>query len=542
MVIAMSKEDIQVSRIIFFLRVISLLVTSGYFLISQSKRISVVSLIVVMFLAIFNILLYVMYLSVQQNPTRKKIIICVEFIGNLVIIFLSGGFYSPFVWYFISTMMLAMFELKFSIVICMALFYFITLILGSLNQGKQGPDFERQVFFNVCFGYLIIVVMMLGVVRYIVLSNQRRVKIAEQNEKLRLVQEQLEFIIKSGIQIYETMDIFTADGIDDISKQILMHFKKLTECKSCALLVLDHEDIKVSNMGLEDRILKEVSKTDIFLENRDFLRKITRWGKDYDIFKVQYSNRTVAVILYEKGEKIPYSKEIELFLKLVGVIIKRSDYDSLGEKLIISEEQNRIANEIHDTVLQKLFAVSCSIFRIKKRLLEDKISQESIEVELDRIRESIDHTMVELREAVYGMSWQKNGEDVFIKRINQYIQEVSMLHHIEIDSQITGSTMWLLIHQKTTLYRIICECVNNSIRHGQATYIKVILKMTHRNSKVLIYDNGLGYQLKDDKNSENGGIGLHNLHLAVEVQNGRIKLNSTRKRGTSVLITLPTSK
>ena len=53
-------------------------------------------------------------------------------------------------------------------------------------------------------------------------------------------------------------------------------------------------------------------------------------------------------------------------------------------RLLISEEQNRIANEIHDRVLQRLFSISCGIYSINQN--GKNLNSEQLSLELDVIR------------------------------------------------------------------------------------------------------------------------------------------------------------
>ena len=80
---------------------------------------------------------------------------------------------------------------------------------------------------------------------------------------------------------------------------------------------------------------------------------------------------------------------------MISVAFDRFYFEEVNERLLISEEQNRIANEIHDSVLQRLFSMSCGIFSLIKKL--NKYSLEEMERELNYIRETTDKVMKDLR-------------------------------------------------------------------------------------------------------------------------------------------------
>ena len=207
--------------------------------------------------------------------------------------------------------------------------------------------------------------------------------------------------------------------------------------------------------------------------------------------------------------------------------------EEVAKDCIISEEQNRIANEIHDTVLQKLFAIACNLYLLSEK--QNMLSKEAKE-ELRYIGTTVESTMRELREAIYGLRWNVDGNDVFLSKLTTYLDELEQLSGAVIKLEVDGETQFMTVHQKTALYRIICEAANNSIRHGHATEVKIQMQLDDASINATIQDNGQGMpQTQLPKH----GQGLKNMHRLVNLLRGELSIDSEIEKGTAIRFSVP---
>ena len=202
------------------------------------------------------------------------------------------------------------------------------------------------------------------------------------------------------------------------------------------------------------------------------------------------------------------------------------------ERFVSVEEQNRIANEIHDTVIQKLFGIACRML-----LLEGKIkNRENYVEEINILRTSIESTMTELRESIYGKRF-KDNLNTFIHTTYAYMEEVDRLNEVSIDIDLDEQADYIAIAQKIALYRVICEAVNNAIKHGQAKNIDVRLKLTDNSIELTVEDDGSGFS-KDDKDFREGN-GLRNMRSIAVLLKGFLSIVQRDKSGVRVRLSLP---
>jgi signal transduction histidine kinase len=228
---------------------------------------------------------------------------------------------------------------------------------------------------------------------------------------------------------------------------------------------------------------------------------------------------------------------LPVFMQIAGIVLKKLEFDDMEEQLLISEEQNRIANEIHDIVLQKLFAISCRLYVLSSS--DKKYSIDDVREELSGIKKSIDITMKDLREAIYGLSWEKQGEDTFKNKLLRYTEEIRQLQGIEAYTIIEGDTQKIRPNQKHGMYRMICEAMNNAVRHGNAKHISVQIIIEDSLTKIRIFDDGKGFDYDEYIQREEKGLGLNNIYRIIELLNGHIEINTKISGGTEITMTIP---
>ena len=90
--------------------------------------------------------------------------------------------------------------------------------------------------------------------------------------------------------------------------------------------------------------------------------------------------RLYGILCIEKSDSEDFNnldnrEQMRVFTELCASVLEKFDLEVVKNRLIISDEQNRIANEIHDGVLQQLFSISCGMFSLSKRLPQTDYGQ-----------------------------------------------------------------------------------------------------------------------------------------------------------------------
>jgi len=101
---------------------------------------------------------------------------------------------------------------------------------------------------------------------------------------------------------------------------------------------------------------------------------------------------------------------------------------------------------------------------------------------------------------------------------------------------IEGHEEFIQGNKKLIIFRIIQECLNNCLKHAQATELSVNFFYNETDLIIAVKDNGIGFQ---ELNQEIKGIGLQNIINRASLIQGKAVIDSVVSKGTTITITLP---
>jgi NarL family two-component system sensor histidine kinase LiaS len=201
---------------------------------------------------------------------------------------------------------------------------------------------------------------------------------------------------------------------------------------------------------------------------------------------------------------------------------------------IISQERNRLARELHDSVSQQLFAASMMMSAIN----ETKEHSDDVETkQLKMVEAMIHQSQLEMRAlllhlrpvALKNKSLQEGIEELLI----ELSQKVSMDIHWKVESFPLDKGV------EDHLFRILQESVSNTLRHAKAARLDVLL--IKRDDRVImrVVDDGVGFQTDETKA---GSYGMQNMHERALEVGGTLKIVSVKNKGTRLEVKVPLVK
>ncbi|RYY17298.1 MAG: hypothetical protein EOO04_25630 [Chitinophagaceae bacterium] len=115
--------------------------------------------------------------------------------------------------------------------------------------------------------------------------------------------------------------------------------------------------------------------------------------------------------------------------------------------------------------------------------------------------------------------------------------EISRVNH---DNFVTGNLevntiLHLESSEQIILFRIVQEALQNAVKHSDGTSIKILVEQIQDVYKILIEDNGKGFEISE----KDMGMGLANMKYRTHLLNGSIEWRSQAGEGTSVTLILP---
>jgi signal transduction histidine kinase len=543
------KGKLEESKILFIYRYISLLITSIFYLLNQPEHTIGRKIIIIGCLSVAAIILSYLYLIFENSTSVINKLLLIETLGNSVLLIPSGGISSPFIWYTLNTILISSVFLNYKYCLINILSYICiitTIIYFSTEIRVDYLNLIRNES-SLILSLIMIIAAIQVLAIYVKKTKEKSKSLEEVNKQLESANLTIMDSIDHIKALYQSINILTNQGNKEgIIKLLFDNVKKITKTNLVFYYDMTEEIYKMISDGdssivnaIAERILSEVKN---LLDSKEPV-EISLYSKRFILMKVESNYSEYGILGFESNndkESIIYKDnlyQIEFLSELISFAFERFYLEEISDRLLISEEQNRIANEIHDSVLQRLFSMSCGIFALMKKV--EKISSSEIENELDSIRSTTDSVMKELREKIYGLSWKRFGLNSFKSNINKYIEEIKRYNDINIPFYIKGNEELLSISQKKAFYRMICEGVGNAVRHGKPNNIDISLEIEKESVELNIIDDGVGFDLSKLKTQETKGLGIQNLYQLTEFLNGDIKIISARGKGTRIEVDVP---
>ncbi len=240
------------------------------------------------------------------------------------------------------------------------------------------------------------------------------------------------------------------------------------------------------------------------------------------------------VVANQRG-RTPFAGEslkvVELFATQAAVALEYARLREELQRLAVLEDRERIAKELHDGVIQALFAVGMTL-----QATEGQVDDpEAVRARLAGAVESIDSAIRDLRNYIFGLRpgiLADRQLDQALRQLAEEFQEKSdIITVVDIDARIAAQ----FGNASTQLVQIAREALSNVARHAQASTCRLSLVQRGGQGVLEIDDDGRGFELAHDRR----GQGLRNMRERADAIGGKFAVESSLAEGTTVRVALP---
>jgi len=543
------NNNTEYSRILFIYRYSSFIVTSVFFMLNNSDLTAGKNGFIVCCIGLSAVIINYLYTS---NLDRKNIVLFLLFIEtvfNVIILIPSGGIESPYIWYSLNTILISSITQK-RIICWLNLFIYLfgsTGVFYALLKPYEPFVMVLQKESNLLLS-LILITAALNILTFYYKQTMKKNKVLEEaNKNLVLANNKIKESMDYIMELYQAVHLLTTQqDKENLIGLIIEYTKKITKLNEVFFIRNDDSDGNEAGSdklrqdkqsGIRTKLLESLDKAGL----QDIPEQLKIDDKILVIAPVKCHCRLYGIIVADASNAEDRGMSIReqlTFISELGTIsLEKFELEQINKDLLINEEQNRIANEIHDEILQKLFVISSGIYNLTRQL--KKMNAKKMEAELSMIRTSVNNTMSELRSIIYGYSWKKQGYSNFLADISGFVESVKKYHGIDISFELRGDQELLSLDQKKALYRIISEGIGNAIRHGNARQIFVTLIIGNQYTLLEISDNGMGFNISDIEDQNKMGMGIKNICILTRSLQGNIQINSEPGHGTVISIKIP---
>ncbi len=221
---------------------------------------------------------------------------------------------------------------------------------------------------------------------------------------------------------------------------------------------------------------------------------------------------------------------METFADQAAVALEYARAQREIQRLAILEDRERIAKELHDGVIQALFAVGMGLqgtaVLSKDPELEERI--EGAVVELDRVIRDLRNYIFGLRPGILA---DRQLDQALRHLAHDFEEKSGVVTIVEVNGDVAAE----LSARAPEVIQMVREALSNVGRHAEATTCRVSLRPDGTGAVLEIDDDGKGF----DPDSAPKGDGLDNLRNRAEALGGKASVESSPAEGTTVRIAFP---
>jgi PAS domain S-box-containing protein len=202
------------------------------------------------------------------------------------------------------------------------------------------------------------------------------------------------------------------------------------------------------------------------------------------------------------------------------------------------QERERISQDLHDGILQSLYAVGLGLEGCKPLLKEQpELVATKFMATFDQTIGQLNHVMGEVRNFIAGLESHVIQGGEFPTALRTMVQTMSSSSRVKCQVRIDeAAARRLSTEQALHIINIVREGLSNALRHSQAARIVVSLRELVRTVRLSIRDDGIGF---NTRSAQGVGHGLGNMAARAQKVRGSFTLQSKPWKGTKILLDLP---
>jgi len=226
---------------------------------------------------------------------------------------------------------------------------------------------------------------------------------------------------------------------------------------------------------------------------------------------------------------------VERFALHAGIAIENARLHEEIQRLAIVEERQRISQDLHDSIIQGLYAISLSLEDLPDIITEDPTEGAA---RADRAIDSIHGTIRDIRNFIMGLQPELLEDADLASGIETLAAEFRANTMVDLELRLDLGTQPIERDLAMQFLAITREALSNIARHSGATRASLVLSRENGSLRLAISDNGRGFDPQSSRS--NSQRGLTNLHSRAASVDGSLTVVSEPGAGTTIEAVLPT--
>jgi signal transduction histidine kinase len=216
---------------------------------------------------------------------------------------------------------------------------------------------------------------------------------------------------------------------------------------------------------------------------------------------------------------------------------RKQEEERVRQENVRLEERTRIAQELHDTLLQNFLSASMQLGATVNGVACDS----PVKGRLDRILQLMEQGIEDGRKALQGLRLPDSVPLDLVQAFSGMQRELAVPADVEFRVTVIGEKRPLHLAIQHEIYRIGREALINAFRHSRATRVEVELEYADSELRMRVRDNGCGVDPRMLDAGRDGHWGLAGMRERAAKISGLLKIYSNASAGTEVELSIPSS-
>ncbi len=218
-----------------------------------------------------------------------------------------------------------------------------------------------------------------------------------------------------------------------------------------------------------------------------------------------------------------------------GTAIENVRLNYQGRRLAVLEERERIGMDLHDGIIQSIYAVGLTLEHARLLLNEDK---QQARKRIDQAVADLNSTIRDIRTYILDLRPRQLHEENLMDGIQRLVTEFRANTQVEVTLRGSHDGLSKLADANAiALFHICQETLANVAKHAHATHVTIVLWTTADRALLEVSDDGRGFDAQ--KMNLSIGHGISNIQTRAHNVGGDVEITSEPGAGTTILAWVP---
>jgi len=230
---------------------------------------------------------------------------------------------------------------------------------------------------------------------------------------------------------------------------------------------------------------------------------------------------------------------VEMFALHAAIAMENARLHERVQQFAVVEERERIGKDLHDGIIQGIYAVGLSLEDVPD-LMDDDPAEAKARV--DRAIDALHLTIRDIRNFILGLQSEfLQGSDL-VAGLWTLAEEFRLNSAIDVEVDVDGgadAAQLIGAAERVSLLQMAREALSNAARHSRAAHASVQLTTVGDGLTLTIADDGVGFDA--ERVTASGHLGLRNLRDRAAAMGATLNLDAGPGRGTRIIVVVPTT-